>query len=275
MNEEIVTQILEKGKTLVTQFGFDFLIAIAIFIIGKFAVKMIMRILSKVMLSKKMDETVVHFIVDLIYFCLVAFVVLASLSQIGIETTSFIAILGAAGLAIGLALQGSLSNFASGVLLIIFHPFKVGDYINAGGNEGVVENIQVFTTQIKTLDNKAVIIPNSQITSESITNFTMKENRRIDLVFGVSYGDNIPKCKKVMMEVMAADERVLKEPKPFVGLLELGNSSVNFAVRPWVKTTDYWTVFFDLNEKIKIKLDEEGITIPFPQRDVHLYNHND
>lgn len=273
MNQETLNNVVEQGQNLLTEFGFDILIAILIFILGKFIAKSIKRIFSKIMINKKMDETVVHFIVDMIYFILLAFVILAALSQVGIETTSIIAILGAAGLAVGLALQGSLSNFASGVLLIIFKPFKVGDYINAGGEEGIVENIKIFTTQIKTLDNKTVIIPNSQITAASITNYTMKAVRRVDLVVGVSYGDHIPKCKKVIEDVMHADERVLKDPAPFVGVLEMADSSINFAVRPWVKTSDYWDVFFALNEKIKLKLDEEGITIPFPQRDIHVYNH--
>ena len=177
------------------------------------------------------------------------FVILAALGQLGIQTTSFIAIIGAAGLAIGLALQGSLANFAAGFLMIIFRPFKVGDVIDAAGVLGSVEEIQVFTTQLKTPDNKTIIIPNAKLTADKITNFSTKPTRRVDFVFGIGYSDDIDKTKKVISEVLAEDERILKDPSPTIGVVELADSSVNFAVRPWVNSADYWNVFFDTNEK--------------------------
>lgn len=183
------------------------------------------------------------------YIALLAFVILAALGQLGIQTTSFIAVIGAAGLAIGLALQGSLSNFAAGVLMIIFRPFKVGDLIEGAGVFGTVEEIHIFTTQLKTTDNKTVIIPNAKLTSDNIMNYTVKPTRRVDLVFGVSYTDDIDKVKGVISDVLNQDSRILKDPPPTIGLLEMADSSVNFAVRPWVKPDDYWGVYFDINEK--------------------------
>jgi small conductance mechanosensitive channel len=180
-------------------------------------------------------------------------------------------VLGAAGLAIGLALQGSLANFAAGVLMIIFRPFRSGDFIEAAGVAGVVEEIQLFTTTMRTPDNKTIIIPNAQVTSGTITNFSARDTRRLDLVFGVSYSEDLDKVKRVINEVLAAEPRLLDEPAPLVGLLKLGDSSVDFAVRPWVNKSDYWPVFFDLQEAMKKRFDQEGISIPFPQRDVHLY----
>jgi small conductance mechanosensitive channel len=198
-------------------------------------------------------------------------VILAALAQLGIQTTSFIAVIGAAGLAVGLALQGSLANFAAGVLMVIFRPFQVGDFIEGAGVSGIVEEMQIFTTQLRTPDNKTIIIPNAKITGDNVTNYTRKDKRRVDLVIGVSYRDEIGKVKGVVADVLNGDERVLKDPAPTIAVLELGDSSVNFAVRPWVRTEDYWDVYFETTEKIKKRFDAEGISIPFPQRDVHLY----
>lgn len=209
------------------------------------------------------------------YIALLVFVVLAALGQLGIQTTSFIAVIGAAGLAIGLALQGSLSNFAAGFLMIIFRPFKVGDVIEGAGVTGVVETIQVFTTQLKTPDNRTVIIPNASLTAGNITNWTVKGTRRVDLVMGIGYDDDIDKAKKIMADILAKDERVLKDPAPKIALVELADSSVNFVVRPWVKVEDYWDVYFDTTENIKKSFDAEGISIPYPQRDVHVYEHKE
>jgi small conductance mechanosensitive channel len=209
------------------------------------------------------------------YIALLVFVVLAALGQLGIQTTSFIAVIGAAGLAIGLALQGSLSNFAAGFLMIIFRPFKVGDYIEGAGVAGTVEVIQIFTTQLKTPDNKTVIIPNAALTAGNITNYSAKGTRRVDLVFGIGYGDDIDHAKNVIMDVLAKEERILKDPATTIGVVELADSSVNFAVRPWVKADDYWNVYFNLTENIKKSFDSEGISIPFPQRDVHMYEHKE
>ena len=197
--------------------------------------------------------------------------ILAAVGQLGVQTTSFIAVLGAAGFAVGLALQGSLGNFASGVLIMIFRPFKSGDFVEAGGTMGIVEAIQIFTTTLRTGDNKTIIVPNGQITSGTITNYSAKDTRRVDLVIGVSYGDDLDKVRRVIEEVIAAEGRVLSEPEPTIGVLELADSSVNFAVRPWVKSSDYWPVYFGLMESFKKRFDQEGISIPFPQQDVYLH----
>jgi small conductance mechanosensitive channel len=202
---------------------------------------------------------------------LLIFVIIAALAQVGIQTTSLIAVLGAASLAIGLALQGSLANFAAGVLLIIFRPFKVGDYVECAGTAGAVDEMQIFTTQLKSPDNKKIIIPNAKLLGDVITNYSAQETRRVDLVIGVSYSDDLQKVEKVLTDILSQDERVLKDPAPTIAVLELADSSVNFAVRPWVKTGDYWNVYFALTKNIKMRLDAEGIAIPFPQRDVHLY----
>jgi len=188
-----------------------------------------------------------------------------------VQTTSFVAVVGAAGLTIGLALQGSLANFAAGILMIIFKPFKVGDYIEGGGVDGIVEEIGIFTTELKTFDNKKIIVPNAKLTSDNIINYTAREIRRVDIVASVSYSDDLDKVRKVLEDILAADEHVLKEPAPKIAVLELADSSVNFAVRPWVKTSDYWDVFFATQESIKKQFDAAGISIPFPQQDVHLY----
>ncbi len=201
------------------------------------------------------------------------FVVLAALSQVGIQTTSFIAIIGAAGLAIGLALQGSLANFAAGFLLIIFRPFKVGDFIEAGGVSGSVESIQIFTTTLTTPDNKTVIVPNSNIYSGNITNYSAKETRRVDLVVGVSYDADLSQVKAILNEIAANDERVMSDPEPVIAVSELADNSVNLVMRMWTKTADYWGVYFDATETVKVRLDEAGVGIPYPQRDVHLYEH--
>jgi small conductance mechanosensitive channel len=197
-------------------------------------------------------------------------VVLAALSTLGVETTSFIAILGAAGLAIGLALQGTLGNIGSGVMLISFRPFKVGDFVTAGGETGTVAGISIFATILHTLDNKVVTVPNAAVTAGNITNFSAREERRIDLSFGIGYGDDLREAKKILEDIISADERILDEPAPFVGVSELADSSVNFVFRPWVKSEDYWDVYFDMNEKVKLTFDEKGISIPFPQMDIHL-----
>jgi len=227
------------------------------------------------MTKADVDETLISFVGNLTYIVLLIFVIIAALNQLGVQTTSFIAIIGAAGLAIGLALQGSLANFAAGVLMIIFHPFKVGDYIEAAGVAGVVEEIQIFTTQLKTPDNKTIIIPNASVTGGSITNYSAKDTRRVDLVIGVGYGDDLKRVREVLEEVLAKDDRILDDPAPTIGVLELGDNSVNFAVRPWVKAEDYWGVYFDSTETVKRRFDEEGISIPFPQRDVHLYEYKE
>jgi len=264
-----------KVWTLLTIYGIKVIAAIAVFIIGRWLAKMLTAFTEKVMSKRKVDPTVISFVANLIYIALLVFVVLAALGQLGIQTTSFIAVIGAAGLAIGLALQGSLSNFAAGFLMIIFRPFKVGDFIEGAGVSGTVEAIHIFTTQLLTPDNKTIIIPNAGLTGGNITNYSSKGTRRIDLVFGISYNNDIDHAKKVISDVLAKEERILKDPAPAVMLIGLADSSVNFAVRPWVAAGDYWNVYSALTENIKKSFDAEGISIPFPQRDVHVYQHKE
>ena len=257
-----------------TEFGIKIIAALAVFLIGKWVAKKLKKAAEKIMTKGNVDITLIKFASNLTYTVLLIVVILAALGQLGVQTTSFLAILGAAGLAVGLALQGSLSNFASGVLIIFFRPFKVGDFVELAGKTGTVSQIQIFTTELKTPDNKVIIIPNSQITSSVITNFSAEDTRRVDLKFGIGYGDDLLKAKKILNDLVNSDSRILKEPAPFVAVSELADSSVNFVVRVWVNAPDYWAVFFDMNEKVKLTFDKEGISIPFPQRDVHLYNHN-
>ena len=266
-----MNEIWVQIKELVAMYGLNVVAAIAILVAGKFAASGIRRLVRKVMRKKGVDPTLVSFVTSILYAGIMAFVIIASLSKLGIQTASFVAVLGAAGLAIGLALQGSLSNFASGVLMIIFKPFKGGDYVDAGGASGFIDEIGIFTTSIRTLDNKRIIVPNSNIMGDNITNYTARETRRVDLTAGVSYSDDIDKVKGVLMGIMESDPRILEDPAPFVGLSEMADSSVNFTARAWVNTPDYWGVYFDTNEKIKKAFDAEGISIPFPQRDVHMY----
>lgn len=262
-----------KAETILTTFGFKVVAALLIFFIGRWIAKMIQNGLEKGMLKAHVDPVLVTFTVNMAYAAVMVFVVLAALGQLGVQTTSFIAVLGAAGLAVGLALQGSLSNFASGVMMIIFRPFKIGDYVEGGGVSGTVKAIQIFTTTLTTPDNKRVIVPNSKMMGDNITNYSAEGTRRVDLTASISYGDSIDKAKAVLMDLLAKDPRVLKDPAPFVGVSAMAESSVDFTVRPWVKVEDYWDVFFALNEAIKKQFDAEGLSIPFPQRDVHLYKH--
>lgn len=264
----------EQIETLVegvSQFGLQIVAAIAVFIVGRWIARRISGLLERGLQRAGTDPALVGFFRNIAYFGLLVMVIIAAVGQLGVQTTSFIAVLGAAGLAVGLALQGSLANFAAGVLMIIFRPFKAGDFIDAAGTAGVVEEIELFTTRMRTPDNKTIIIPNAQITAGTITNFSARDTRRLDLVFGVSYGDDLDKVKQVINQVLADEPRLLKEPEPLIGILELGDSSVDFAVRPWVQSIDYWPVFFALQEAMKKRFDQEGINIPFPQRDVHLY----
>ncbi len=265
--------IIQRAWELLTLYGMKVIAAIIILIVGRWVARFIQGLIEKLMEKKNVDKTLVSFIGDLIYFVLLAFVVIAALNQIGVQTTSFIAIIGAAGLAVGLALQGSLANFAAGFLMIIFRPFKVGDYIEGAGVAGKVELIQVFTTQLLTPDNKTIIVPNAKLTGDNIVNFSTQGTRRIDMVFGIGYDDDIDKARDIITGVLTEDPRVLKDPAWKVAVSELGDSSVNFVVRPWTHSGDYWDVRFELIEKIKKRFDEQGISIPYPQRDVHIYEH--
>jgi small conductance mechanosensitive channel len=271
LSKDVVESILTRVVELLTVYGLKIVAAFIVFIVGRWIAKLMSKIMKKVMVKSAVDPTIVSFVVSMIYITLLTFVVLAALGQLGIQTTSFIAIIGAAGLAIGLALQGSLANFAAGFLMIMFRPFKVGDFIEGAGVTGTVEAIQLFTTQLITLDNKMIIIPNAKLTSDNITNFTITGTRRVDLVFGISYTDDIDNAKTILAEVLNKNDRVLKDPPSTIGVLELADSSVNLAVRPWVNSLDYWDVCFDITENVKKRFDTEGISIPFPQQDVHLY----
>ena len=267
--------LLSKVWGLLTIYGLKVIAAIIVFIVGRWIAKGLTKFTEKIMEKRQVDPTIVSFVTNLTYIALLVFVVLAALGQLGIQTTSFIAVIGAAGLAIGLALQGSLANFAAGFLMLIFRPFKVGDYIEGAGTAGTVEAIQIFTTQLRTPDNKTVIIPNASLTSDNITNWSVKGTRRVDMVMGIGYEDDIDKAKKIMGDILAKDERVLKDPPPQIAVLELADSSVNFMVRPWVKSEHYWAVYCDTTENIKKSFDAQGISIPFPQRDVHMYEHKE
>jgi len=256
---------------LAADFGLRLFAALAIFIIGRWVARWLSRLLEKGMQKAGTDHTLIVFLRNIVYVGLLIFVIIAAIGQLGVQTTSFLAVLGAAGLAVGLALQGSLANFAAGVLIIIFRPFKVGDFIEAGGIAGVVKAISIFTTTLHTPDNKVIIVPNAQVNSGTITNYSANDTRRVDLVIGVSYGDDLDKVRSVIQQVLAADDRVLKDPAPQIAVMALADSSVNFTVRPWAKSTDYWGLYFDLQEQIKKRFDKEGISIPFPQQDVYVH----
>ena len=263
--------LIQQGYTLLATYGLKIVFAIIILIIGRWVARLFSKLIQRVMKKQDVDETLRSFAGNMIYYALLTFVVLAALGQLGIQTTSFIAVIGAAGLAIGLALQGSLANFASGFLMIMFRPFKVGDLIEGAGVMGTVESLQIFTTQLRTPDNKKIIVPNASLTGDNIINWSATGTRRVDMVFGIGYDDDIDKAKQLIAEILAADERVLKDPAPQVAVSELADSSVNFVARPWAKTGDYWGVFFDTTEAVKKRFDAEGISIPYPQSDVHLY----
>ncbi len=268
-------KILADLQVWITHYGLKILAAIAIFIIGKIVAGILKKITKKTLKKSKVDDTLSSFLTQIIYALTMTFVVIMILGKLGVETASFVAVIGAAGLAVGLALQGSLSNFASGVLIILFRPFKIGDYIEAAGISGVVDKISIFHTEVKSVDNKKIIVPNSKITSDNIINYTAEKKRRVDIVVGVGYNDNLDKVREVIQKILSEEKRILKEPTPTIAVLELADSSVNFAVRPWVNTSDYWDVYFNLQEQIKKQFDKEGISIPFPQQDVYLHNVKD
>ena len=255
--------------TYASQYGLKIVAAILIFIVGKWATAKITHFAKTMMERSKVDKTLVEFAESLIYFVLLLMVVLASLNALGINTTSFIAVFGAAGLAIGLALQGSLANIGAAVLIILFRPFKVGDFIEAGGASGTVDEINLFSTILSPVDNRTIIVPNSAIISKNITNYSKKPLRRVDHVFGIGYDDDLKLAKETLMGIMEEDERILQDPEPFVAVSELGDNSVNFVTRAWVKSADYWGVHFDLLEKVKLTFDEKGISFPYPQMDIH------
>ena len=283
MNEDIATDaapfdwaqlpelLQEKAVDLGVTFGIKIMTALAIFFIGKFVIRLVVSGIRKIMQKQAVDKTLEKFICNLVSMTLLVVVIIAAIGAMGIQTASFIAIFGAAGLAVGLALQGSLSNFASGVLIILFRPYRVGDYIEAAGIAGSVEQVLIMTTILKTGDNKQIIVPNSQIMNSIITNYSTNDTRRVDLTVGVSYADDLDKVRKTLEDLIANEGRIFDEPATLIAVSELADSSVNFIVRAWVKSTDYSSVKFDLTEAIKKRFDREGISFPFPQLDVHLY----
>jgi small conductance mechanosensitive channel len=268
-------QLLEMAQTKGIDFGINLAMALAIYFVGKFVISLVVRGIRKVMQAREVDKTLETFVCNLVSVLLLVVVIIAAIDRVGIQTTSFIAIFGAAGLAVGLAMQGSLSNFASGVLIVLFRPYKVGDFIEAAGIAGVVEQVQILTTVLKTGDNKQIIVPNGQIMDSIITNYAANDTRRVDMVVGVSYDDDLDKVRSTLQKLIDAEDRVLDEPACTIAVSALADSSVNFVVRPWVKTSDYWGVMFDMTEAIKKRFDQEGISFPFPQQDVHLHTVKD
>lgn len=259
----------EQIITWVSDYGLRGVTALAIFIIGRWLVNHAIVLVYKALVLKAKDETLAHFLTAILRWVGLLFVAISSLSHVGVDTTSLVALLGAAGLAVGLSLQGSLGNLAAGVMLIVFKPFKRGDFIEAAGAMGTVDSINIFTTTIITSDNKEVTIPNASVTGGNITNFSARDTRRVDMVFGISYDDDIRKARHILEAILASDTRILPEPEPIVRLHALADSSVNFIVRPWVNSGDYWDVLWDTHEAVKLRFDEEGVSIPYPQMDIH------
>ncbi len=264
--------ILDTVYDLAIKYGLKLLLAIVTLIIGLWIIKAIMGGIRRSMEKRDVDATLRTFLHSLLSMLLKIMLVISVISMVGVEMTSFVAILAAAGLAVGMALSGTLQNFAGGVIIVLFKPFKVGDFIDAQGHMGTVKDIQIFNTILKTPDNKTIIIPNGGLSTSSMTNYSTEENRRVDFTFGIGYSDDIDKAKKVIDGVIKADSRIFSDPEPFIAVSELADSSVNFAVRVWSKASDYWGIYFDMTENIKKAFDKEGISIPFPQRDVHLFN---
>lgn len=268
MNIEHITQL---SLDLLTQWGLKVVGAIALLIVGRMVAGMLRKITRRAMKKADVDATLIPFISSMVYYLALAVVLIAVLGLFGIQTTSLIAILGAAGLAVGLALQGTLSHFASGIMLLIFRPFQVGDLVEVGGTTGTVEQIGVFTTTMRSVDNVKITVPNSQVYGSTIKNMNGYETRRVDMVMGVSYDDDLGLAMETMRRVIQGDDRVLTDPEPQIAVAELGDSSVNFVVRPWCKAEDYFGVKFDLTRRFKEELERAGCSIPFPQRDVHLF----
>jgi small conductance mechanosensitive channel len=264
--QQLMTRIYE----ILAEYGLRVLGALLILLIGRWVAKLLSGLLARLLTKAKMDPTLIPFVENLAYMAMLMFVIVAALDRVGVQTASFIAVLGAAGLAVGLALQGSLANFASGVLLLVFKPFRIGDFVEIGGVKGTVQAIHVFNTVLNSPDNVRIIVPNSQATGTSILNYSINGTRRIDLVVSVSYDDDLRQARRVIENVLAGESRLLAEPAPQIAVSEMGSSSIDFVVRPWVKVADYWDVRFALVEKLKVTLEENGLSIPFPQHDVHI-----
>ncbi|WP_420645243.1 mechanosensitive ion channel family protein [Candidatus Leptofilum sp.] len=266
--------VVEQLQELVLTYGLNILGAVVILIVGYWLAGVVSRWAQRALSQTNTNEALLRFVGNLAYYAILAFAGVAALERVGVQTASFIAVLGAAGLAIGLALQGALSNFASGVMILLFKPFEIGHYVEINDAFGQVTDIKIFSTVLLTREKKTVIIPNGLIISDKITNYSKKGYIRADMVFGIGYDDDLLKAKRILEELVATDERVLETPAPRVAVLELADSSVNFAVRPHVKIEDYWDIRLEMPERVKLRFDEEGISIPFPQQDVHLFQSN-
>jgi len=262
---------LDKAIGLVMEYGPKLILAILVLIIGLWIIKGIKKLVNKAMVKGKVEISLQRFLISLIAVGLKVLLLISVASMVGIATTSFIAMLGAATFAVGMALQGSLSNFAGGVLILLLKPFKVGDAIEAQGFVGKVHEIQIFNTLVKTFDNKMIYIPNGSLSNGNITNYSQEPIRRVDMTFGISYGDDIKKAKDILTKLVNADTRILKDPAPLIAVSNLGDSSVDFAVKVWCDTAEYWNIYFDMLENVKLTFDQENISIPFPQTDVHLF----
>ncbi len=268
--EQNIQQILDQAPGVITAYGIKIILVVVVYVVGKWLAVKLSNLLHKAMNARGVDATVSDFTKNIAYYAMFAMVIIAALGQLGVQTASFVAIVGAAGLAIGFALQGSLANFASGVLLILFRPFKNGDFVEAGGAMGSVKEISIFSTILLTPDNKTIIISNSAVMGGNIVNFSSESERRVDFTVGVGYGASLDLVRKELQAIADADDRVLHDKGITIGVAELADSSVNFAFRVWAKTDDYWGIYFDINEKIKRRFDEVGIEIPYPQMDVHV-----
>lgn len=267
---EEVSKYTDLGWDMIVNYGPELLLAIVTLILGLWVIKFFTKSFRKFLLAREVDPSLIPFSVSLFGTALKVLLVLSILGMVGVEVTSFIAILGAASFAVGLALQGSLQNFAGGVMILIFRPFKVGDYIEGGGHSGTVKAIQIFNTILKTPDNKTIIIPNGGLSTSSLVNYSTEATRRLDMKFGIGYKDDIDKAIGILQEMAQSDERVMKDPPPFTGVIELGDSSVNIAFRVWCQSSEYWNLHFYFQENVKKRFDKEGITIPYPQREVTL-----
>jgi len=268
--DDLRTDPLNVVGSFLAQYGGKLLVAILIYVVGRWVARLLSRVIGRLLLRARVEPALAGFVRNMSFAGMVVFVVLAALAQAGFETSSLIAVVGAAGLAVAFALQGSLANFAAGIMIITFRPFRAGDTIEAAGVAGTVEEIQIFSTILKTADNRRVFVPNSAITGGNIVNVTANPTRRVDLVIGVSYADDVAKVRGILERILAEDPRVLRDPAPAIVVGALADSSVNLNVRPWVRTADYWNVYFDLHERVKREFDRAGVTIPFPQREVHL-----
>ena len=267
-------QYLDSSVKLVMEYAPKLVMAIIVLFLGLWIIRLIVKGFNKATTRTEMDISLQKFLSSLINLGLKAMLIISVIQMVGIETTSFVAVLGAAGLAVGLALQGSLSNFAGGVLILIFKPFKVGEYIEGSGVSGTVDSIEVLATTLRTPDNKIIIVPNGALAGSTIVNYSREKTRRVDFTFGIGYGDDMGKARSVLLGLIEKDPRILKDPEPFVAVGNLGDSTVDFTVRVWVKSADYWGVYFDMTERVKEAFDAEGISIPYPQMDIHQYKEN-